>query len=297
MKTTTNTNVTIAICWLLAICPLVISCNGERITDAELVKNSRIETRSTDKGKSIFFIDPETGERTPKMEIDWTQNSPNDSLSVFCSKDKRGYYRSWDGKIIVPAKYHRAWVFSEGRGAVELDGKIGFLNYNGDLAIDFLFYYYGNPLSDFVFHNGVCVVANKEGKCGVIDTLGNWLVKPEYDYVSAFKDYAVVTSEGMRKQVTYDGNVLNSFVLDDIKELTYRREDFDKNNEDVLVTHYTGLYAYRVGGRWGLLDSPLNRLTEPLYASISAIGDNIFRAQLLDEFSEVILNARGEVMK
>lgn len=134
-------------------------------------------------------------------------------------------------------------------------------------------------------------------KCGVIDKSGMWIITPEWDYVSAFKEYAVVTSDGIRKQVTYDGKVLNTFVLDDIEELTYYRDEYSKGYDEVTVTHYTGLYAYRVGGRWGLMDSMCNRLTEPLYSSISAVDGNIFRARLLDDYSEVILNAKGEIMK
>lgn len=127
---------------------------------------------------------------------------------------------------------------------------------------------------------------------------GAWIIQPEWDYVSAFEDYAIVTSGGIRKQVTYDGHILNSFVLDDITELTYER-DYSPSGDIGLnvATHYTGLFAYRVGGRWGLMDSKCNRLTEPIYAGITAVNDNIFRAQLLDEFSEVILNAKGEIMK
>ena len=41
----------------------------------------------------------------------------------------------------------------------------------------------------------------------------------------------------------------------------------------------------------------LNGLTEPLYKSISAVNRNMFRATLLDSYSEVILNAKGEVMR
>ncbi len=59
----------------------------------------------------------------------------------------------------------------------------------------------------------------------------------------------------------------------------------------------TGLFSYRIGGRCGLMDSDCHRLTEPLYSSISAVSKNMFRATLIDNYSEVILNAKGELMK
>lgn len=52
-----------------------------------------------------------------------------------------------------------------------------------------------------------------------------------------------------------------------------------------------------MGGRYGLMDNNCHRLTEPLYKGITAVSDNMLRATLLDGYSEVILNAKGEVMK
>lgn len=275
------------------------SCNKREVIEDDygILKNDDIEILRSEDG-ALSFRNKATGKMTIRnVKIDWTQESANDSLSVFCSEGKRGYYNSFSGEIAVPAQYHRAWVFSDGLAAVQKNGNIGFIDHKGNVVIDFQFPFHGNPLSSFLFRNGVCVVANEDGKCGVIDKTGTWIVQPEYDYVSAFKEYAVVTSDGVRKQVTYDGTVLNSFVLDDIEELTYYRDEYSKGYDEVTVTHYTGLFAYRVGGRWGLMDAMCNRLTEPLYASISAVNGNIFRARLLDDYSEVILNAKGEIMK
>lgn len=275
------------------------SCNKREVIEDDygILKNDDIEILRSEDG-ALSFRNKATGKMTIRnVKIDWTQESANDSLSVFCSEGKRGYYNSFSGEIAVPAQYRRAWVFSDGLAAVQKNGNIGFIDHKGNVVIDFLFPFHGNPLSSFLFRNGVCVVANEDGKCGVIDKTGTWIVQPEYDYVSAFKDYAVVTSDGVRKQVTYDGKVLNTFVLDDIEELTYYRSEYSKGYDEVTVTHYTGLYAYRVGGRWGLMDAMCNRLTEPLYSSISAVDGNIFRARLLDDYSEVILNAKGEIMK
>ncbi|MBR4352100.1 MAG: WG repeat-containing protein [Bacteroidales bacterium] len=293
-----------ASCLALAVLlPALTSCSCDKpeVVVSDLIMNDDFEVLLYEDG-SFSGRNKQSGEITiRKIHPDWTQDSANDSLSVFCSEGKRGYYNSYTGVIAVPAQYRRAWVFSEGLAAVQQNGNIGFIDHQGNVVIDFLFPFYGNPISDFVFHNGVCVVANKDGKCGVIDKTGAWLIEPEWDYVSAFKEYAVVTSDGVRKQVTYDGVVLNSFVLDDIEELTFCRNEYNQyvvgHMEELNVTHYTGLFAYRVGGRWGLMDAKCNRLTEPLYAGITAVDSNIFRAELLDGYSEVILNAKGEIMK
>ena len=268
--------------------------------DGLLLNDDLIAVRSQD-GK-VSIKNASTGIVTIKdIKLDWTQRSGNDSLAVFCSEGKRGFYNLYTGEIAVPAQYRRAWVFREGLAAVQKNGSIGFINYKGETVIDFKYPYHGNPLSVFVFEDGHCVVADTTGKCGVIDKAGRWLIAPEYDYVSAYKEYAIVTKSGVTRQMSYDGTVLNAFVLDNLKELTYKEEErYINGNGDVRYTDRyikTGLYAYCVGGRYGLMDSNCHRLTEPLYKNIYAVDKNIFRALLLDYSSEVILNAKGEVMK
>lgn len=268
--------------------------------DGLLMNDDLVAIKESD--GNLTIKNTETGEVTAeKIKFDWTSSSPNDSLGVFCSKGKRGYYNSYTGKIVVEAQYRRAWIFSEGLAAVQKNGHIGFINRKGETVIPFHFPYHGNPLSEFVFKDGHCVVADTTGKCGVIDREGKWLIKPLYDNISIYEDHAIVSKAGSRMQVDYDGRVLNAFVLDAIEALTYTEQERFENREGeieyISKTIKTGLFAYRVGGRWGLMDSNCNRLTEPLYSNIAAVDKNMFRATLLDRYSEVILNSRGIVMR
>ena len=84
-------------------------------------------------------------------------------------------------------------------------------------------------------------------------------------------------------------------------QLTYEEEErYVTNDGEVGYADKevpTGLFAYCVSGRYGLMDGNCHRLTEPLYRSIQAVNRNMFRATLLDGWSEVILNAKGEVMR
>jgi hypothetical protein len=273
----------------------------EDISDEGMLLNDDLVAYRTEDGK-VSIKNAATGVVTIKdIQIDWTQRSRNDSLAVFCSENKRGYYNMYTGEIAVPAQYRRAWIFSEGLAAVQKNGNIGFIDHSGKVVIDFLFPFHGNPLTEFVFDDGHCVVANAEGKCGVIDKTGKWLIQPDYDTVNAFREYAIVSKSGVSMQMSYDGKVLNSFVLDSIYELTYEEEERFENREGEIQyidkTIKTGLFAYCVGGRYGLMDGDCHRLTEPLHGNIRAVNRNMFRAILLDGWSEVILNAKGEVMK
>ena len=292
---------------LVAIPPIVTSCSSdndkivERATESGLLLGDDLVAVKGSDGK-VSIKNTATGKVTIKdIRLDWTTSSPNDSLSVYCTEGKRGYYNAYTGEIAIPAQYRRAWVFSEGIAAVQKNGMIGFIDHKGRTVIDFKFPYHGNPLSEFTFKHGHCVAADTTGKCGVINKQGNWIIKPEYDNVSAYEEYAIVSKAGVRMQVGYDGKVLNSFVLDDIDRLTYTVQERYENREGEI--EYldkeidTGLFSYRVGGRCGLMDANCHRLTEPLYKSITAVDKNMFRATLIDYYSEVILNAKGEVMK
>ncbi len=289
-----------------AAAAILTGCNSrgtvaEEISDDGLLLNDELVAVRTDDGK-VSIKNATTGKVTIKdIKLDWTAPSRNDSLAVFCSENKRGYYNMYTGEIAIPAQYRRAWVFSEGVAAVQKNGNIGFINRKGDVIIDFKYPFHGNPLSEFIFDDGHCVVADTMGKCGVINKKGEWLIGPEYDNISAYKEYAIVTKAGVTMQLGYNGHIINSFVLDNIKELTYKEKERYENREGELEyvenTVKTGLFAYCVGGRYGLMDANCHRLTDPLYKSIAAVNKNMFRATLLDHYSEVILNAQGEVMK
>lgn len=295
---------------LIVVPPVATSCAskkerqeydlGEKIIDEGLLRNDSLIVVQKSDGR-VSIKNEKTGKVTIKdIKLDWTQES-SDSLAVFCSENKRGYYSMYTGEIVVPAQYRRAWIFSEGLAAVQRNGMIGFIDRSGNVAIDFKFPYHGNPLNEFVFKNGHCVVADTLGRCGVIDRSGKWLIEPDYDNISDYREYAIVSKAGVRMQVSYDGTVLNSFVLDDIKRLTFSVEERFENREGELEYVSkdvdTGLFSYRVGGRCGLMDANCHRLTEPLYSYITAVDMNMFRATLIDGYSEVILNAKGEVMR
>ena len=274
---------------------------AEKPSDAGLLLNDDL-VAITEADGNITIKNKETGEVTAeKIKFDWTSSSPNDSLGVFCSDGKRGYYNSYTGKIVVPAQYRRAWIFSEGLAAVQKNGMIGFINRKGEVAIPFRYPYHGNPLSSFVFDNGHCIVADTTGKCGVINRKGDWIIQPKYDNIDTYDEYVIASSAGIRKQLTYEEKVINSFVVDNIEALTYKEKERceNKNGEIIYLDREvkTGLFSYRVGGRCGLMDANCRRLTGPLYSRIIAVDKNMYRALLLDSYSEVILNSRGEVMK
>ena len=295
-----------AVISVIAAAAIIASCSenepiAEKPSEEGLLLNDDLVAIKEDDG-NITIKNTQTGEVTAeKIKFDWTSSSPNDSLGVFCTDKKRGYYNSYTGKIVIPAQYRRAWVFSEGLAAVQKNGMIGFINRKGDVVIPFRYPYHGNPLSSFVFENGHCIVADTTGKCGVINRKGEWIIHPNYDNIDAYEEYVIASSAGVRKQLTYEEKTINSFVVDNIKALTFTEKERYENKDGEIVyldiEVKTGLFSYSVGGRCGLMDANCRRLTDPLYSRIIAVDKNMYRALLLDSYSEVILNGRGEVMK
>lgn len=162
---------------------------AEKPSQEGLLLNDDLVAIKEDDG-NITIKNTETGEVTAeRIKFDWTSSSPNDSLGVFCSDGKRGYYNSYTGKIVVEAQYRRAWIFSEGLAAVQKNGHIGFINRKGEVVIPFRYPYHGNPLSEFVFRNGHCIVADTTGKCGIINRQGDWVIQPKYDNIDAYDEY------------------------------------------------------------------------------------------------------------
>lgn len=265
---------------------------GEEPSDGHVSYNNGI----------INIVNPSTKEVIVK-DIDWSHYSNSNEESpivLFAKNGKRGFCNIATGKVIVePTTYTKAWIFSEGLAAVEKDGFIGFVDANGDVAINFKFSYRGNPLTDFVFHNGHCVVADSSNKIGVIDQKGRWLIKPRYDNIELAKDYAIVYTDGdFKKQIDFNGNVLQDGIIDDINDLYYdvKYTNAQTGEPNVGSAKNNDYYEYRVGSYSGLIDSQGNIITPPIYTDISCLTPTLFKARLQDWISIVIIDNKGNVL-
>lgn len=68
------------------------------------------------------------------------------------------------------------------------DGRLGFANQlSGELEIDYKFYRCDNPGFNPHFREELAAVsAERSGKCGYINTKGNWVIEPKYDSAMPF---------------------------------------------------------------------------------------------------------------
>lgn len=273
------------------------------LADAGLLLNDQLVSSFCKKDGSFCIKDRTTGKTLLRnCHIDLSQvNNHCDSLASFCTaKGLYGYYNIYTGAIVIPAEFRRVWPFSEGLAAVQKGHRIAFINSMGSFVTLYDFYYYGNPLYDFVFHDGHCAVADKDGHCGVIDRKGHWVIHPAYSNIETFPDYAICYQRNRLLQVDYEGNILNDALFDDLTDLTFSEEervvDGDGNVRYVTRSVATGLFAYSVQEFCGLMDKDGHRITDPVYSGITAITRNRFRAVLQDDYSEVLINEKGEVL-
>ena len=111
-----------------------------------------VKVLSARNGGEYFVYNEKSSEFTLK-NLDWVSTRPdNDSLTVFCKDDKRGYLNVNTGEMVIAPEYDHAWVFSEGLAAVVKDNKVGFINKDNELVIPYKFDYgYREFTVDFVF--------------------------------------------------------------------------------------------------------------------------------------------------
>ena len=268
--------------------------------------------------------------KTPR--ISWVVSAAeNDSLGVYAIGDRRGYINVKNGEIIINAKtndYEKAWVFSDGLAAVMKDGKVGFINVDNELVIPFQFDYSSNRWGDtgYLFHDGYCVMTNKDGKFGLIDISGNWVVEPEYDelwnahktgnrivvndgkhgvldscgnvvypteyfYIDVLSDGFVLTKDGKKWQVDLEGNVVNPFLFDGSRYIEYPISYSDNNGVEYALSDYM---EYYVNSNSGIMNRITGKpITPALYDDVYMMSDKLFKVQDAETFDWYIIDING----
>lgn len=190
-------------------------------------------------------------------------------------KDGLWGYMAEDGTEVIPCQFDEARDFSEGLAAVRKDGRWSFITPEGMSAFELrmpegeisevgdfseglawfkLGYLFGfiDPKGEvkispeftkvFSFKNGVARAVLK-GKTGLIDTAGQWILKPaRFEYVSDFNRWGVAEARekfrGKRCLITSRGEMLTPLKYDLIGEF---HEGFAK----VAVGQLYGLINFR----------------------------------------------------
>ncbi len=147
-----------------------------------------------------------TGERTIK-HIAWIAKPlGDDSLVCYSDGKKRGYFNKFTGKVVIPAKFDHAWVFSDGLASVDEGGIIKFIDASGNVVIE-PDLRYRPGMDGYVYHWGYCVVDSKDGNYqGLMDKAGKMVLAAEYENIQICQDSLICVDKGKEMGV-FDKNL------------------------------------------------------------------------------------------
>ena len=153
-----------------------------------------------DDGKGYIY-NTLTGERTLK-HIAWIAKPlGDDSLVCFSDGKKRGYFNMFTGRVVIPAKYDHAWVFSDGLASVDEDGIIKFIDPTGKVIIE-LDQQYHTWMDGYVFHGGYCVIEGQDGNhYGLMDKTGKMVLPAEYQNILVCNDSLICVEKDKKMGV------------------------------------------------------------------------------------------------
>lgn len=248
-----------------------------------------------------------------------------DSLVVFCTRDgKRGYLHVGTGEVVITPQYQHAWNFSEGKAAIYQNGQLYFINKQGQKVFDASFTPGGHSISrlGFAYHDGLCVMCDSANNCGIIDTLGNWVVEPKYDciwntdpfghriyqnhgkwgllthsgdvFLEAIYDEQIETDgdgcitlvkDGIMWQVDQSGRVVEPFLCTDVSDIYYDTEENER-----LLSPYK---RYSINLLDGVLDAKGRVVIPAIYYHVIQVNEHFFRAKYQDSDEWMLLDMRG----
>lgn len=320
------------ICFAVSLVVRAIDMRYGRLTWGDRQLSPYVEMRAYQNGDCRLYN--LLAERYTTPRVSWVSDVPSgDSLAVYCHHDKRGYVNVNTGEIVIEAQYDNAWVFSEGVAAVGKGDKVGFIDHNNELVIPWGYFNTvacGDSV-DFVFHEGYCVMADSSGLYGVIDKSGEWALEPQYDQiwsptVGGFRvvlegsHYGMLSSslewhypveyyyidvlphkgcfqlvrDGQMWQEDFEGNVVQSFLFDDVELLSYPVGTSDWEQEYALSDYA----CYWVAGRCGILNCLTGEvLTRAIYSDVSMLTKGLFEVRDGESGSGFLVDTKGRIVE
>lgn len=122
----------------------------------------------------------------PTLEI---INEP-DSMAVYSRYEKgrgsrKGYLDIYSGRVRIPDKFKHAWNFKNGSYAVACmdNDSLYVIDRRGHVVSGRGFRLSPEWKFGFMFNDDLCIMQENDGKFGIINPKGEWVLKPEYDWI------------------------------------------------------------------------------------------------------------------
>ena len=153
--------------------------------------------RFLDDDNSTTYIDPNG--KVLKQKFDWFSEhfTPDGLCIVRDYKTNKCGFINKKGEYVIKPEFDEVDEFSEGLARVKVDGKYGYIDYNGKMVVEPSFVlakqYFSNGLAG-VYIDTVEWQQWKDGKhlcyakkVGFIDKTGRYVIKPQYDNAGNFR--------------------------------------------------------------------------------------------------------------
>ena len=140
----------------------------------------------------------------------------------------------------------------------------------------------------------------KDGKCGLTDADMNIIFEPIYDNVRSnpSERNAYLTANGIKQLISFDGEVIHPFVIDETWPLYYRANCEDsEGNMDFLHPYLVEVMVdYNC---IGVMDTRTGKMVIPaIYSDINMISKNLLMVEVDgDEENNVVYNTSGVIIE
>ncbi|MBR1784802.1 MAG: WG repeat-containing protein [Bacteroidales bacterium] len=333
--------VTVALMALLAawhvVCEVVSWCNDVRkdiITsymDMKLRNNCNLRKGNIYQGYSLRPLVKDIDEVIVKTY--------DDTVCIVRRGERYAFFNLNRRAMMTPFAYSRAWPHN-GTMAVVVDtnGWLRFLDQTGTPVPDARLPYHADIMQDSMWsaiemHSGICALPDENGKAGLVDMHGRWVVEPSFDNVRFAHSYgngywelkrgdslAVADTLGKIFVPLTAGHAISvteGYVLVHRHNLPEVIFSEDGSMRGVASYRYVSPVAYddvelgvfryiTQNGDCGLLDSNGHLLTGAFYSEISAISPHLMIATLTNHDSEysyanpthtVVIDTKGNIVE
>lgn len=210
----------------------------------------------------------------------------SEGLSAIQIDGKMGYIDK-KGEICIPLHFNDAGEFREGYARIRKVGSsnLGFIDKTGNMAIPAVFD--GGGYVDMFFQEGLAKVL-KDGKWGFINTNGNMVFTTMYDlHTSVFHNGLVLANTEEKIYGSNMKNRLYGFLGSDGRIVIPMK--FDKAGE-----FHDGLAKVLENGKWGFINKNGNRIIPPIYELARDFSDGL--AAVKKNGKWLFVNKRGDVV-
>jgi|GEM_PF-902155 len=174
-----------------------------------------------------------------------------------------GYFHYKTGEIVIQPEYEYAGAFYGDRACIIKNGKIGYIDYTGNIVIDIIWDEIKCGKPHWKFQNGEHIaeeeqwLVRKDDKWGYINRDGKIIIPLDFDYATLFHENRAEVKIGKKFGcINVNGDIVIKPVYDEIEEFKFVGKDDIKS-----------YYAARVknDGKYGFINEDGKHIIECLF--------------------------------